>query len=238
MGIQASPEVAWKGSGIPACDSNCLMSLPKMEDFIRLATKHAARCGEELVLIDRDMTCGAYVKETWKCPCCEKEIQLANCDMVRSDVVAEGAAYSRSQPEVNLRIAATAGLLTGTNLQKVQEIITGQLGVKVATDKNLRKQRTKGEAAIKAAFEDCKSENRKKAVEATRASDQYVGDLEFVDENGDSHSVACCQIAIDGAGATRAYQHRITGKQAALVANDMATGLPVALHVSTVSLLL
>ena len=119
MGIQASPEVAWKGSGIPACDSNCLMSLPKMEDFIRLATKHAARCGEELVLIDRDMTCGAYVKE-----------------------------------------------------------------------------------------------------------------------NGDSHSVACCQIAIDGAGATRAYQHRITGKQAALVANDMATGLPVALHVSTVSLLL
>ena len=55
MGIQASPEVAWKGSGIPACDSNCLMSLLKMEDFIRLATKHAARCGEELVLIDRNI---------------------------------------------------------------------------------------------------------------------------------------------------------------------------------------
>jgi len=238
VGIQASPEVAWTGDGIAACDSNCLMSITKMEDFIRLSTNHAASCGKELVLIHRDMNCGAYVKETWKCPCCEEELIFVNCDMVKSKVAAKGAAYSRQQPEFNLRIAATSGLLTGTNLQKVQEVMTGQLGIKVPNDKNLRKQRTKGEAAVEVAFEECKVDNRRAAVANARASDKYAGDLEYVDEDGVSHYVACCEIAIDGTGLTRSYDHKITGKQAALVANDLATGLPVGLHVSRVSLLL
>jgi hypothetical protein len=48
-------------------------------------------------------------------------LELENCDMVRSEAVADGAAYSRKQPNFNLRIVKGAALV-GLNTTKLQEI--------------------------------------------------------------------------------------------------------------------
>ena len=98
------PDVTWHGIDIADYDGNCLMSLSRMEKFIRIATLHSARCGKQLVLIRRDVNCGSKVHHLWKCPCCSHELSMNNCDMVRSSEVAEGAAFSRLQPDFNLRI--------------------------------------------------------------------------------------------------------------------------------------
>ena len=120
-------------------DGNCLMTVSKMENFIRSSTAHTAKCGGQLVLIKRDTSKGAYMRHIWKCRRCGGEFEQQNCDMVRSKEVARGAAYSMQQPDFNLRLV-TASTLTGVNLQQVSEFMTGQMAVKIAADGNMRKQ--------------------------------------------------------------------------------------------------
>ena len=71
-------------------DGNILISVPKLEAFIQEATTHAAQCGAALELKKRDNNRGAYVEETWRCPCCAGDVTLQNCDRVKTNEVAEG----------------------------------------------------------------------------------------------------------------------------------------------------
>jgi len=215
-------------------DDNCLMKISNMEDFIRLSTAHAAKCGRALVLIERDRSQGAYVVETWQCPCCNGELKLTNCNKIKSKEVARGAAYSRKQPDFNLRILEGAEL-SGVNVLKLQEFLSGQLGIKIAADNNLRKQQTKVHEAVDNAYETFKTENREKAVADARASPDYVGDLKWTDDNGVEHSTCQAELSGDGSGATRIYEHKHRGHSSAYVVNDRRTGLPLDLIVSRVS---
>ena len=43
--IQAEPEVQLECHDIGSYDGNCLMSVSKMEDFIRMSTAHSTQCG-------------------------------------------------------------------------------------------------------------------------------------------------------------------------------------------------
>ena len=102
---ELAPVVTWEGSDASDYDGSCLMRVSKMDDFIRLATAHSARCGKQLVLAKREtQTRGTLLRETWKCPCCAAELLLENCNMVKSTAVAQGASHSRRQPKFNLQI--------------------------------------------------------------------------------------------------------------------------------------
>ena len=59
--VQTEVNVMWEGADIAADDGNCLMSLARMENFIRFATGHSSQCGTQLVLIQRDTSYGAMV---------------------------------------------------------------------------------------------------------------------------------------------------------------------------------
>ena len=98
------------------------------------------------------------IRETWKCPCCEAELSFSNCNEVRSDEVAQGASHSRSQPDFNLRLIK-GSIEVGINTTKLQELVTEQLGIKIANEANLRKQATKVQAAINSTFEEHKMDN-------------------------------------------------------------------------------
>ena len=50
---ELAPVVTWEGSDASDYDGSCLMRVSKMDDFIRLATAHSARCGKQLVLAKR-----------------------------------------------------------------------------------------------------------------------------------------------------------------------------------------
>jgi len=187
----------------------------------------------QLVLIERDNTQGAMLNLVWKCPCCEETLTMSNCNKVKSSQVALGAKYSRMQPELNLRILA-GGALIGINTQKMKELFEGHLGVKIASARNIQRQKTKVGSAIKETYEERKIENRIEHVKAARSSNNYKGDLEW-ERDGVCHLTSCGDISMDGAGCTRVYNHRHRGKQSAFIVNSITTGKPLALVVSQVS---
>lgn len=95
VGLQVEPQSKWVPTQpIQEYDGNCLMSVTKMEELIHQLSGHSAVCGMELLLVQRDLSQGAYLIERWKCPVCLKEIELRNCDMAKTDEVAQGAAFS------------------------------------------------------------------------------------------------------------------------------------------------
>ena len=233
MSTQTEPEVIWDGTNIPDYDGNLLISFLRLENFICLATAHSSKCGKQLVLRSRQLTFGAKVQHFWKCPCCSAELCMVNCDMIRSSEVADGAMYSRSQPDFNLRIVKGTQL-TGINTTKLMEFMQGEMGIRIATDNNLRRQITKVRKSIASTYEGRKTENRKEHVSAVRAADKYTGDIEW-NKNGKRHSTCAGNICIDGAGCTRVYNNRHRGRQSAAVANSCVTKKPLALVVSQVS---
>ena len=234
IGIQCEPELQWHGVDIADYDGNCLMKVSNMENFIRTATAHSAHCGKQLVLTERNTTMGSAVQWTYKCPSCETELAFNNCNKVRSSVAAQGASDSRSQPDFNLRIAK-AVKLAGVNLQKTTELLEGHLGIKIPTDRSLRKQMTKVHESIRQTFKDRKVENRKEHVDATRRMDRYRGDVTWSSKDGDVHSTSAGDLSMDGAGCTRHYNNHARGRQSAFVVNSKITGKPLSLIISQVN---
>ena len=105
MSTQTEPEVIWDGTDVPDYDGNLLMPFVRLENFIRFATVHSSKCGKQLVPRNGQLDFDAKVQHLWKCPCCSAKLYMVYCDMIRSSEAADGAAYSQSQPDFNLRIA-------------------------------------------------------------------------------------------------------------------------------------
>lgn len=82
---------------------------------------------------------------------------MDNCDMVRSPKVAQGASYSRLQPDFNLRLVKGTQL-TGIHTTKPLEFMEGELGIKITSDRNLRQQIMKVQKSIANTYEDRKKE--------------------------------------------------------------------------------
>ena len=110
-----------------------------MEDFVLEATRHAARCGHELMILKKDTRQSAGVKELWKCRACHSLLELANCDWVKTNVVETDRKCSRLHGEINLQIASWFS--AGVNMTKAMEFVTNKLGVKMATPKNVLHQK-------------------------------------------------------------------------------------------------
>ena len=214
-------------------DGNMLMSFAKLEAFVEEATAHAARCGSQLQLRERDTTNGAYVKMIWWCPCCGGDVTFHNCERVRSGEIAQGTSHSRLQPDFNLRMIKGA-TLAGINTQKAQEYLYGHLGLNTPADKNWRVQQTKVRASIKSTFEERKIENRVEHNAAERAKADYDGDISCTID-GKECSVAKGTTSQDGAAPTRSYGGKHRSKQSAFVVNSRTTGNPLALVLSQVS---
>jgi hypothetical protein len=214
-------------------DGICFMSVKRMDSFICEIASHAVQCGMAPVLVERKTHYrGTMLYERWRCPCCGKDLKFTNQELVKTDQVAEGATHSRQQPSINVAIAKGA---TGINMAKLAEFLEGHLGIRIATENNLRKMLTKVNSAIDHTFLKRCAENRKEHVAMTRADPDYIGDLIW-EKDGVKHSTCQGEICIDGAGCTRSYNHRHRGRQTAFIVNSRKTGKPLALVVSSVSI--
>ena len=162
-------------------------------------------------------------------------LPMQNCGMCKSSDVAQGAAYSREQPDFNLRLVKGIQL-TGINTTKLMEFMRGEMIIKIAAEKNLRNQITKVRKSIGATYKECVLKNRQEHVKAVRESSDYCGNVLW-ESNGKQNSTSACDLCIDGAGCTRIYNNRHRGRQSAAVANSTATRKPLALVVSQVRLL-
>jgi hypothetical protein len=72
---------------------------------------------------------------------CGEDLTFTNQEIVKTDEVAEGSSHSRQQPYINVVIAKGAKL-TGINMMKLAEFLEGHLGIRIATERNLRKMLT------------------------------------------------------------------------------------------------
>ncbi|KAL7541261.1 hypothetical protein ACHAWF_006894 [Thalassiosira exigua] len=198
-----------------------------MEDFVRTATRHAAGCGQELRLIVRDTHMGAGVKETWLWPACCQELQFLNIDFVKTEVVQRDRKFSRSQPEINLRIAN--GFTAGVNATKSLEFMQNKLAVKTMNLRNLRHANKKVRASVQSVFGKRKRENRIEHNSLTRHDPNYAGDIVW-EQDGICHSTCQSSVAGDGGGSTRSYGHKHRGHQSMYVMNSAVTGNPVGLE--------
>ena len=72
-------------------------------------------------------------------------------------------------------------------------------------------------------------ENQIEHVKLIRETNGTKYDVEFIHSDGQRHVICCGQVASDGGGETRAYQHRITGHQHCTVIFSGVTGKPLAI---------
>ena len=225
--LQEMPEDnLWRGCKIQPYDANIIVQCSRMDSFIELVSSHSAKCGHALIHTERCTKNGAYVKEVWVCPFCHEELVFKNCGMVKTTVVERERKWSREQAEVNMRIAM--GLFCGINMLKILNFMSSILGIKMSNKKNLLHQNKKLRAAVAEVSKNRLDENRREHVALCRETDEYSGDI-TTELNGQACSIAVGSVSIDGAAATRSYNHRHKSKQCIEVANSSITNKPIAL---------
>uniref|UniRef100_A0A7S2M0G8 Mutator-like transposase domain-containing protein n=1 Tax=Skeletonema marinoi TaxID=267567 RepID=A0A7S2M0G8_9STRA len=205
-------------------DGYGLFQIKSLNSVIEEMTYHAATCGNAIEHVNTDFKMGAGITTMWKCAC-NKTFRHDNCKWTKSGIVEEGRQFERPSPEVNVRIVKAAREV-GINLEKVVEFLAG-LGVKTSDYRNILHQERKVRQAIEGLSEQRMIENMREHNVAARAVPNYVGDIQFTDEGGSSHSIAQGAGSIDGAGLTRAYMHRIKGSQAVLIVFSSLTHKPI-----------
>ena len=216
----------------PPFNGNIIMDCDHMDDFIREATCHSARCGRQLRLIKRDTTMGAAVKEVWLCPACGNNLTLLNCKWTKTTVVEPERKFSRIAPSINMKIAQLAA--AGVNQSKILKSISEKLGIKISNRVNLAHQTNKVRAAIAETAKSRIMENRREHVALTRSKEDYQGDIEF-EMDGEKRSVCVGEGSGDGGGCTRSFNHKHKGKQSLYVVNSKDTKKPLAMVHSQVS---
>ena len=216
----------------PPYNGNIIMDCDRMDDFIREATCHSARCGRQLQLIKRDMTMGAAVKEVWLCPACGNNLTPLNCEWTKTEVVEPERKFARKQPSINMKIAQLAA--KGVNQSKILKSVSEQLGIKMSNRDSLAHQTNKVRAAIEKTAKSRIMENRREHVALTRSKEDYQGDIEF-EKDGEKRSVCVGEGSGDGGGCTRSFNHRHKGKQSLFVVNSKETKKPLAVVHSQVS---
>ena len=212
-------------STIDYSDGFGLFLINDLNDFIVELTYHSAWCGGMFELEKIDFKDGAGITEKWKCCSCHQQYTHQNCNWIRTDIVEEGRRNSRSQPEINIRIVKAAREV-GINFEKLTDFLA-KLGVKASAYKNILHQERKVRQAIEELAETRLKENMREHVLATRNSPNYVGDIIWEDEQGNIHHTAQGHGSFDGAGLTRAYQHRIKGSRSAFIVYSLLTKKPI-----------
>ena len=154
--------------------------------------------------------------------------------MIKTPVVELSRHHSRTQPEINVRIAKAArdhGIgMTDKTIGFLQESI----GVKVSNRRNTMHTHGKVRASIhniaeRRADENCRQHNR-----LTRSAPDYVGDIEW-EQDGVKHSTCQSSVCNDGAGAKRSYGNKHTRSQSASITTSALTKKPLCLAHGQVS---
>jgi hypothetical protein len=159
-----SPDLL-SGCDIRPYDGYIFMKAHMMEDFINMATCHAATCGHPLKLAMRNISQGAAVKEKWKCPLCLNDPELNNCPMVKTKVPGRDRKFSRLQPEINVKIPTL--FCAGVGMKKTAEALENKLSIKIVDYRNIRHANSKVRHAIYTVYKDRMIENRKEHVVKT-----------------------------------------------------------------------
>lgn len=222
------------GSHIKGNEAYGIFDVAILTSFIHEATSHAAKCQTAINLDEVDKTQGAGIIEYWECPKCNAKLELHNCKWIKS-VVESGRKYSKSQPELNMKLVAGARL-NGVNMEKLHGLVSGSLGIKMSNRRNVRHAERKVRDTIKTLYKERTEEFRAEHVEASKLLPDYEP-IEF-EYHGVSSVATPGKVSCDGAGSKRAFRHNITSSETATIIQSETTKKPLALVHSRVSVYL
>ena len=201
-------------SGYRLVSNNALGCL--LQDIFRLGQHSSSDATLELQSTTK---IGFASRETYGTTQGEHEVMFDSCESVKSDIVPTDKKYSRFQPTLNLSIPAAARI-AGISLEKLDEFLA-IVGVQAPAPKNLVESMKKVELAIKQEANEQLRKNRIGHNAATRELPDYNKELDDIVWNdpltNEVHTTTSSMGSIDGAGATRAYNHLMTGTQSAFV---------------------
>jgi hypothetical protein len=200
------------------------------EDFMRQMQQHAATC-HHLMEHGATKRMGFDMRTDWSCSVCgEKIIERSGRDARRLRTGRRGPAPS----EIN-RLVSTACFENGIAPTKALKMFecSGISSPARSTWDKIRKD-VFGEA-LKLSKEQL-VEHRREHVRAAAEVPNYLGPIEFLDQKcGVVRKVHRGPIAGDGAGPTRAYNHRITGSQHGLCLISCLTDKAIYVEVHQIS---
>ena len=111
-------------------------------------------------------------------------------------------------------------------MKKTVEALKNKLSIKIADYRNIWHANSKVRQAINTVYKDRMIENRKEHVVKTGQRTNYAGDIAW-EKDSKIHSTSNGVISADGAGCTRAFNHRIKGRQSVLIVNSHETKKPI-----------
>jgi hypothetical protein len=171
--------------------------------------------------------------DTFVCVACGQKLTHKTCTWKRSLIVAPGRKCSKQQPELSLHVPLAAKL-AGVSPVKLSEFFS-HIGVQMPTVRNITCQNDKPNALILDAGKKHILRNRAKTVLAVKESPDFDKDrdilVHFDSTTGERHETVVTKGTIDGAGATREYNHLMTGTQSASSITASITRLPIGIRV-------
>jgi hypothetical protein len=211
------------------------MSLRIVDDFVdnqfvQQLTLHNRSCDGDLK-ITNDRKLGYDSCRTYRCFKCDTFIfRRTGRDVVETET---NKTPGQKKSQLNVLLEESR-LEAGISVRKGNECFNSA-GIMCPGPSESRKERDKLLIHCASISEDQLRENRCKHVEATRQLPNYIGDVIITGDNGDTRRIAQGKIAMDGAGATRAYNHRITGDQHIFAIFSCVLQLPLYVKVDQTS---
>ncbi|EJK74880.1 hypothetical protein THAOC_03416 [Thalassiosira oceanica] len=205
----------------------CFAQLGLQSQCIQIGEEHARQCKEGRLYIEADgrMHRGFQVEEIHRCNVCSfrRKVKYASSAAVSTSKRKRGAAPDHLGERI---IHAAHG--AGVNSTQVGELLD-QAGVVRLSDTGIQGITKRRKAIVKEVAEEQLKQNRIDHNNAVRALHGTTRDVYFTDTWGITHTFTAGPLSSDGAGETRAYQHRITGKQHCTVVFSVLIDKPLAI---------
>ena len=230
---QSDSEIERPTKTIDYSDGFGLFLINELTDFIHELCCHASQCCGTYELEPIDFKSGAGITMKWKCCTCGIVFIHRNCKWIKTDIVEAGRQFSRSQPELNIRLFKAAREV-GLNLETLVDFLA-YVGVKVSAYGNVLHQERKVRTAIEDLSEERLKDNLREHNKAARNVPNYRGDIVWIGESGKVHHTAQGPGSLDGAGSTRSYDHKMKGTRSTLVVYSTLTTKPIMVVYDSVS---
>ncbi|KAL7545351.1 hypothetical protein ACHAWF_015517 [Thalassiosira exigua] len=198
-------------------------AIGKNSECIRIAEEHARKCpGKCRLKLSKRVKSGFELIETHSCGFCLAEYTVKSGPSADPNVKKKrGGQISEISKIISHSVHGAA-----VNPAQLGEFLD-QAGCVRANDSGLHKMFRRRKDNVKIV---CKSELKKNRIEHNAVIRSKYGskyDIKFVDSDGVQHTICSRPVASDGAGETRAYNHRITGRQHVTVLYSVETGKPL-----------
>ncbi|EJK58916.1 hypothetical protein THAOC_20921 [Thalassiosira oceanica] len=205
----------------------CIAQLGLQSRCIKIGEDHRTKCEEGELRIERDgrMHKGFEVYEVFVCNKCDfrKKVPYVQTETISTRKKKRGA-----NPDLVGERFVHAAHGSGVTITQLGEVCD-QLGLVRSGNKGLQGMVKKRKEYVSEAAEEQMRKNRIEHNEEVRRRHGSSADVKFTDASGISHSFAAGPVCADGAGATRSYQHRVTGSQHCTVICSNMTHKPLML---------